>query len=221
MEIFEVVFDILYLTSVIAISLIIVKRGFSIKSKALIVFGVMGFLLGFGDSFHLVPRIVAHLTTGMDSYSKALGVGKLITGITMTVFYYLLLKYYELVTSVKSKVVEYSIISLMIIRFVLLALPGNDWVNNGNDLFYGILRNIPFAIIGVLIVVQFLSKKHQIESNQFKWIGIWVIVSFVCYAIVVVGSGFIPALGAFMMPKTVAYFLIIIIGFKYSEKLVK
>ncbi len=48
----------------------------------------------------------------------------------------------------------------------------------------------------------------------FKKIGIWIIVSFVCYTIVVVGSGTIAVLGALMMPKTVAYLIVIYLGYK-------
>jgi Ni,Fe-hydrogenase I cytochrome b subunit len=177
-------------------------------------FGIMGFLLGFGDSFHLIPRIIAHLTTGLEDYQMALGIGKLITGITMTIFYYLIYRYYVLLTENDNKTIHTTIITLMIIRFVLLALPGNDWINNGNSLFYGILRNIPFAILGSLIIVLFLKIGKEKEYRSFKKMGVWIIVSFVCYTIVVVGSGFIPVLGAFMIPKTIAYFIIIYIGFK-------
>ncbi|KFZ26735.1 MAG: hypothetical protein KQ78_01053 [Candidatus Izimaplasma bacterium HR2] len=214
MNYFEVAFDILYLVSVISLSIIIFTRGIKKHHKATMLFGIMGFLLGFGDSFHLIPRIIAHLTTGLEDYQMALGIGKLITGITMTIFYYLIYRYYVLLTEKDSQTIHTTIITLMIIRFILLALPGNDWINNGNSLFYGILRNIPFAILGSLIVVLFLKIGKEKEYRLFKKMGVWIIVSFVCYTIVVVGSGFIPVLGAFMIPKTIAYFIIIYIGFK-------
>jgi peptidoglycan/LPS O-acetylase OafA/YrhL len=174
----------------------------------------MGFLLGFGDSFHLVPRIVAHLTTGLADYQMALGVGKLITGITMTVFYYLIYLFYTIKTKVSNKKIHISIIALILLRFVFLALPGNDWLNNGTDIFYGVLRNIPFAVLGTIIVVLFFQVGKQEEFIMFKQMGIWIIVSFVCYIIVVVGSEFVPVLGALMMPKTMAYFIIVYIGYK-------
>lgn len=216
MNYFEVVFDISYLVGVILLSGIIIRRGILKDNKATIIFGIMGLLLGFGDSFHLIPRIVAHLTTGLDDYQFALGIGKLITGITMTIFYYLIYLFYTMKTNQKSKIIHRVIISLIAVRFFILTLPGNDWTNNGNDLFYGILRNIPFAILGILIVVLFIKIGKKENNLMFKQMGYWIIVSFVCYSIVVVGSGFIPVLGAFMMPKTVAYFIIIYIGFKNS-----
>lgn len=211
---FEAAFDIFYLITVLILSVIIIRKGLTKHSKAIILFGIMGFLLGFGDAFHLVPRILAHLTTGMDAYQTALGVGKLITSVTMTIFYYLIYWYYVLVTGKYNKSVHITLIALIVIRFALLALPGNDWLNNGTSLFYGILRNIPFAVIGGIIVTLFLKVGQNTKFVTFKKMGYWIIVSFICYSIVVIGSGFIPALGAFMLPKTVAYLIIVYLGFK-------
>lgn len=216
MNYFESVFDIAYLVSVITISVLIIRRGKITKSKSSIVFGLMGLLLGLGDSFHLVPRIVGHLTTGLEDYQTALGIGKLITSITMTVFYCLIYLYYSIKTKDSNKYVWISLIGLTMIRFSLLMLPGNDWINNGNDLFYAILRNIPFLIIGIIIVVIFVNKGKQKEFQMFKTMGYWIIVSFVCYTIVILGSSFVPVLGAFMMPKTIAYFIIVMIGYRDS-----
>ncbi len=218
MKYFESFFDVLYLISVITVSVMIIRNGIQKQNKAAILFGVMGFLLGFGDSFHLVPRIIGHLTTGLENYKTALGIGKLITGTTMTIFYYIIYRYYVLLTNKKSKSVHITIISLMILRFILLALPGNDWINNGTSLFYGVLRNVPFAIIGGIIVTLFLKAGDKDVNRQFYQMGIWIIVSFVCYIIVVVGSGAIPVLGAFMMPKTVAYFIIVFTGYQNNVK---
>lgn len=213
---FEVVFDVAYLISVIFLSGLIVRKGIEKKQQAIIIFGIMGLLLGFGDSFHLIPRIIAQLTTGMDDYALYLGVGKLITGITMTIFYYLLYQFYVLKTDDKNKTIHNMIFILILVRFILLALPGNEWTLNSNILLYGIIRNIPFALLGGIIVYLFLTTNNQENKTLFNKIGIWVVVSFVCYSIVVVGSGFIPVLGALMIPKTVAYLIIIYLGYKDS-----
>lgn len=50
-------------------------------------FGWRAVTLGAGDAFHLVPRAVALCTTGLENYTVALGAGKWITSVTMTVFY--------------------------------------------------------------------------------------------------------------------------------------
>ena len=47
--------------------------------------GTAALVLGCGDAFHLVPRVLNYF---IDSdFTIALGIGKLITSITMTVFY--------------------------------------------------------------------------------------------------------------------------------------
>lgn len=85
--IFETVFDILYLTTVIAIGINMIKKGGHIKQYLL--FGIMAVTLGAGDAFHLVPRAYALLTSGLENFTAALGIGKLITSVTMTFFYVL------------------------------------------------------------------------------------------------------------------------------------
>ena len=39
----------------------------------------MAVTLGCGDAFHLVPRAIALCTTGLEHYTAALGIGKLVT----------------------------------------------------------------------------------------------------------------------------------------------
>ncbi len=86
--IFETIFDIAYLSTVISLGIIMIKKSNKYSLKWL--FGVMAVILGFGDAFHLVPRSYALLTTGLAANAPALGIGKLITSITMTIFYVIL-----------------------------------------------------------------------------------------------------------------------------------
>ncbi len=208
MAIFEILFNITYLLSVLIISSIIYINGKHSNNNAAKLFGVMGILLGFGDSFHLIPRILSHIDGDFDKYAYFLGMGKLVTSVTMTFFYVILYKVYELLVK-ENKNLRYIIYALVVIRLVITFLPGNEWALNQPSLLYPILRNVPFAIIGGLMIIEFW------RANQFfKKLAFWILISFICYIIVVVGAYFIPVLGAFMMPKTVAYLLIIIIGYK-------
>ena len=99
----ETLFDIVYLTTVITLGILMMKgnRG----NKQYFLFGIMAVLLGLGDSFHLVPRAIALCTTGLQDYTVALGIGKWITSITMTVFYVIL--YY--VWRIRYQVTEHNI----------------------------------------------------------------------------------------------------------------
>lgn len=83
----ETVFDILYLGFALITGLTMLTKG---KSRIVKMAGWMTALLGAGDSFHLVPRSYALWTTGMEANAAALGIGKFITSVTMTVFYLIL-----------------------------------------------------------------------------------------------------------------------------------
>ena len=86
--IFETLFDAVYLVSVITLGIIMIRS--SNGKRQYLLFGVMAVTLGCGDAFHLVPRAVALCTTGLENYTAVLGTGKLITSVTMTLFYVLL-----------------------------------------------------------------------------------------------------------------------------------
>ena len=81
----ESIFDVLYLFFAIGsgITLLVKSKGRTVIA----LFALMTLLLGAGDSFHLIPRVLNYWTDA--DYTAALGIGKLITSITMTVFYLL------------------------------------------------------------------------------------------------------------------------------------
>ena len=79
----ETIFDAVYLVSVITIGILMIRA--SRGNSQFRLFGLMAVVLGAGDSFHLVPRAIALCTTGLESYTVPLGMGKWITSITMTV----------------------------------------------------------------------------------------------------------------------------------------
>ena len=81
----ETIFDIVYLCTVIALGVrMITGAG---ERKQIKLFGIMAVVLGCGDAFHLVPRAYALCTDGLANHAAALGFGKLVTSVTMTVFY--------------------------------------------------------------------------------------------------------------------------------------
>ena len=82
----ESVFDVFYLIFAILCGIKLIKAA---KGRnGVLLAGVATLILGGGDSFHLVPRVLNYWLSG--DFTAALGIGKLITSITMTVFYVLL-----------------------------------------------------------------------------------------------------------------------------------
>lgn len=199
----ETIFDIGYLVTALVIGIYIVIKSNNKTGKLM---GIATLVLGCGDAFHLVPRILNNFI-GSD-FTSALGVGKLVTSITMTIFYVFVFYIFQNNYETKNKKIEYSVWALAIIRIILCMLPQNRWTTNDGSVTMGIIRNIPFVIIGLIVIVLFFKKRK--ESIVFKNMWIYVLLSFLFYIPVVVGSSTVPILGMLMLPKTVCYILMIV-----------
>ena len=199
----ESFFDIAYLIIAIGIGVYIFAKASNKLQKQM---GAAALVLGCGDAFHLVPRVLNYFVD--KDFTTALGAGKLITSITMTVFY--ILVYYIFLNNYKgreNKGITATIWGLSAIRIALCLFPQNEWFSNNSPLFWGIIRNIPFAILGAVIVILYF--KFRKDDRCFRFIWIYVTLSFLFYIPVVVGADAVPMLGALMLPKTICYMLIL------------
>lgn len=208
----ESLFDVVYLVLVITIGIVMIKESRGIKQYTL--FGWMALILGLGDSFHLVPRMIGLCTTGLDHYTAALGIGKLITSITMTVFYILL--YYVWKTRYHvhhDRNLTLIVWALAMLRIALCLFPQNQWTSANPPLSWGIYRNIPFALMGMLVIFLFYRSAKSNHDTAFKWMWLTIVLSFAFYIPVVLFAGTVPALGMLMIPKTCAYVWTVLIGY--------
>lgn len=212
-SIMEVLFNSIYLVGVITVGTIMVMK--SGKNKQYKLFGLMAVLLGAGDAFHLLPRSYALLTTGLEANAAALGVGKLITSITMTIFYIILYHIWRIRYGVEGRNgLTFAIYTLSIIRIVLCLFPQNEWLNYYAPVSWGIYRNIPFAIMGIIIIYIFYSKVRKHNDNNFRFMWLAITLSFALYVPVVLWSDTISWIGVLMIPKTLAYVWVVIMGYK-------
>ncbi len=210
--IMETLFDAVYLTTVITIGIIMIVK--SKGNNQYLLFGIMAVVLGFGDSFHLVPRAFALCTTGLENYTTALGIGKFITSITMTFFYILLYYVWRIRYNVKGKTgLTVSFYLLAAARIVLCLFPQNAWTSANAPLSWGIYRNIPFALIGILIIVLFYQSAKRVDDKSFKYMWLTIVLSFAFYIPVVLWADVYPMIGMLMIPKTCAYVWTVLIGF--------
>lgn len=213
----ETSFDLIYLVSVITLGIIMILKNKG--NKQYLLFGIMAVVLGLGDSFHLVPRAMALCTTGLENYTFALGIGKFITSITMTVFYILLYYVWRLRYKVEGKKkITISIYLLAIIRIVLCLFPQNAWVSKNSPVLWGIYRNIPFALMGLLIIVLFYKSAKESKDVTFKYMWLTIVLSFAFYIPVVLFADIVPMIGMLMIPKTCAYVWTVLIGYNGMKK---
>ena len=164
----ETVFDAAYLITVITLGILMIRR--SGQSRQFRLFGWMAVVLGGGDSFHLVPRAVALCTTGLENFTVALGIGKWITSVTMTVFYVLLYYVWRQRYSVKGYTVLTAFVYVLAgVRVILCMMPQNQWLSADAPLLWGVYRNIPFALLGLVVIVLFSHKAREKEDRAFRW----------------------------------------------------
>lgn len=209
--IMETLFDIAYLTTVITLGTTMILKG---KSKEHKLFGVMAVILGFGDAFHLIPRAYALCTTGLENFTVALGIGKLVTSITMTIFYVLLYYVWRYRYKVEGKnELTWTVFGLALIRIALCLFPQNMWTSADAPLSWGIYRNIPFLLLGLLIIWLFYTSAKKHNDKTFKYMYLTIILSFAFYIPVVLFADTIPLMGMLMIPKTCAYVWTVWIGY--------
>lgn len=215
--IMETGFDIIYLATVITLGILMIKgnRG----NRQYLLFGIMAITLGLGDSFHLVPRAIALCTTGLQDYTVALGIGKWITSITMTIFYVILYYVWRLRYHVEGKneltIVMYILAAL---RIALCMFPQNAWTSANAPLSWGIYRNIPFTLMGLMVIILFYQSSRQKQDKVFYNMWLTIVLSFAFYIPVVLFADTIPMVGMLMIPKTCAYVWTVWLGYSDMKK---
>lgn len=216
----ETGFDIIYLVTVITLGVLMIQNNKG--NKQFLLFGIMAVTLGLGDSFHLVPRALALCTTGLASYTVALGIGKFITSLTMTVFYILLYYVWRLRYKIEGKQgLTCAVYALALLRIVLCLMPQNAWTSADAPLSWGIYRNLPFAAMGILVIVLFYQSARKTNDKSFRFMWLTIVLSFAFYIPVVLFADTIPVIGALMVPKTCAYVWTVLIGYNEMKGLQK
>lgn len=213
----ETAFDAVYLITVITMGIYMIRKGKGSSQYRL--FGIMAVVLGAGDAFHLVPRAVALCTTGLDDFTVALGSGKFITSLTMTIFYVLLYYVWRIRYNIQGKNgVTAAVYLLSACRIILCLFPQNKWLSTSAPLSWGIYRNIPFALLGLLIIVLFYKSAKEQKDMAFRYMWLTIVLSFGFYIPVVLWADMIPMIGMLMIPKTCAYVWTVWIGFQAMRK---
>ncbi len=213
----ETLFDTVYLISVITIGIVMIRRCKGERQFRL--FGCMAVVLGAGDAFHLVPRALALCTTGLEHCTAALGIGKLITSVTMTIFYVLLYYVWRLRYQVQGrKGLTAAVYGLAGLRILLCLLPQNQWLSAEAPLSWGIYRNIPFALLGLLVILLFYRSAKEQKDRAFRWMWLTIVLSFGFYIPVVLWADAVPMIGMLMIPKTCAYVWTVLIGYSAMKR---
>lgn len=198
----EAIFDMFYLGTASILGLILLLSASGSAARALA--GVMALVLVGGDAFHLIPRIIAIKSGKEENLRRMLGRGKQLTSITMSVFYLFL---WQIGTfGLSPEIIRpwgYAVYALAAMRIFLCLLPQNQWEAQDPSPLWGIVRNIPFLIQGMMVAGLFFVQRGALPGLSLMWLAI--ALSFAFYLPVVLWVRQNPKIGMLMLPKTCAY----------------
>lgn len=197
MKDFELFFDSMYLIFVLflGIRILLLRK----PNSGLI--GAMTLLLGLGDSFHLIPRIVAQATVdGFEVNAAGLFLGTRISAMTMSLFYLLFYYYIRREMNKTNRSLDVLMPALFLIRIVTVILSFNRATS------MDLISNAPFVLMGIIDIALLFRER---ANKNFGKLYIFVFFSFLFYVPVVLLKNIYPTIGMLMMPKTVMYVLIV------------
>lgn len=204
----EIGFDLLYLLTVVGLGLYFLL---SAQNDTVTMWGVMALVLGGGDAFHLVPRMAAAATGDRQRYLPAMNTGKMITSITMTVFYLFLWQIGLRIFSLQLFPCSMVVYLLAAARIVLCLFPRSQWTEPLPPLRQKIYRNIPFVLIGCMVLALYAVYAGGAYAS-LRWMWLAVLLSFLFYIPVVLLADKYPRLGMLMLPKSCVYIWIVAMG---------
>ncbi|HOX92010.1 MAG TPA: hypothetical protein PLC54_03745 [Spirochaetales bacterium] len=222
----ESVFNVAYLSTVWVLVFLMAKASRSLQGTNAGIatrFTAAFALLAAGDTFHVGARVAQALVGAERTVSVIngvpsswIGLGMLATAYTMTVFYMLLADAARK-RSGKPGVWFWIVQSLLCIRLVLMALPGNAWESSNSPYVMGLVRNLPLTLAGLTLAFVFLRDGKRLGNTTWTGIGFSMLASYAFYLPVILFANAVPALGLLMIPKTVAYVVLGLFAYRMMK----
>jgi hypothetical protein len=216
----EIIFNITYLVVIwgLVIALLLRRGELSPAQRRLSDWITAAFaLLALGDTGHVGFRVWAYALGGLESqvslFGRSIslvGAGALMTAVTVTLFYMLMLEVWRLRFRRQYGTFEYFLLIAGATRLYMLTLSVNDWWRVVPDQPWSTIRNIPLMVQGLGLAYLILRDAIASHDKTFRWIGISILVSYACYIPVILFVQQSPMIGMLMIPKTLAY---VAIGF--------
>lgn len=222
--ILEVSFDLFYLVFIWTIVLLMTRNMHTVKHNNIAVGKKMRnafFLLALGDTGHVGFRAIAYLIGGVSGVTDfegaaatLVGMGSLVTSITVTLFYMIMVYVWKDRYNKKLNWFAYTLLFAGVIRLIVMFLPGNNWGSTVIPQGMGLFRNLWLMLQGFGVMGLILLNAYKTDDKPFKWIGWMIALSYAFYIPVILFVNKVPILGMLMIPKTCAYLAIALISYK-------
>ncbi|MDF1500538.1 MAG: hypothetical protein P1P76_08720 [Anaerolineales bacterium] len=219
----EIIFNLLYLMTIWVIVIAMTRRLDKVPPPDLRVarYFILAFaLLAIGDTGHVGFRVWAYALGNPEArvYVSGLtmglvGLGALSTAITVTLFYVVMLYIWAARFEKRFGVFGGILMLSAVVRLGLMTLPQNQWNLTVPPHPWSLWRNLPLVVLG--LGVAFLMMRDALRANDraFQWIGIMILLSYGFYIPVMLFIQRAPVIGMLMIPKTLAYVAIAVIGY--------
>jgi hypothetical protein len=172
------------------------------------------FLLALGDTGHVGFRVMAFISGGLEKNGTLVGLGALATAITVTFFYVLVLFLWKVRFKTKLGLIGCILLLAAAVRLIVMCFPQNQWASVVPPFEWSLYRNIPLMVQGIGAGVLILISAIRNNDAVFKRISLWIFVSYLCYIPVILFIQKVPVIGMLMIPKTLAYHAVALIGYK-------
>ena len=174
-------------------------------------------LLALGDTGHVGFRVLAYAQGNLEAEINLfgrqfglVGLGALSTAITVTFFYVLMLEMWRARLGKRYGWFGYLLLAAAGVRLLLMIPPANQWNSTVPPQPWSLYRNLPLVVQGLGVAYLILRDARRAGDRTFSWMGAMILVSYACYAPVILFVQTVPIVGMLMIPKTLAY---VAIGF--------
>jgi hypothetical protein len=178
-------------------------------------------LLALGDTGHVGFRVWAYAQGDLEATVSLaglelglVGLGALATAVTVTFFYVLMLVIWQ-----QRFEKPYGWFGALLflaagVRLLLMLFPANEWNSTVPPQPWSLYRNLPLVVQGLGVAYLILRDARAAGDRPFTWIGVMILVSYAFYLPVILFVQQVPAIGMLMIPKTLAYVGIALIGYQ-------
>ena len=220
----EILFNFLYLIVIWGFVIAMINRRNVVaehdRGVALWIFLAFAFL-AIGDTGHVGFRVIAYSLGSFDTHVRLFGyevnlvaLGSLATAWTFTIFYVFMVFMWRSRFNKQFELLAYLLLTAAVVRSLIMLHPANEWNSLQIHEPWYTVRNIPLILMQMGTAYLIMRDAKAFDDPTFRWIGIMIVISLMCYAPVVALVKTYPLVAILMIPKTLAYLGIAIIGFR-------